>query len=598
MRVLLRLKPWHFVALSILGSLFFTSVMSLILQGRVTADYLITGAVVSCIVASVVVSLVSASHKLSAEKGMLEREIEVRKIAEGELNEALVKAEDEKAKTASIIAAMGDGISMQDRDFRIVYQNSIQRGLGGGDHVGRFCYEAYEGNDRVCDGCPVAASFEDGKVHRVERSVEREGGELHVEITASPLRDGSGDIIAGIEVVRDIGNRKTAERERAQLEEQLVHAQKMEALGTLTGGIAHEFNNIMTAIMGFAEYLQDEVREGTDLHQYAAVISMAAERAAKLTDGLLAYSRKQASYMERVDIGEVLRTVEEFLARLVGEDVALAITVSEESLSVTADKSQLEQVLLNLATNAMDAMPHGGRLSIRANKLSVEEEDIISGVAVKPGAYAVLSVADTGSGIPEELTPRIFEPFYTTKDIGKGTGLGLSVVYGIIQKHNGYIFVDSRPGKGTTFSVYLPLSAGPAGHAAQQSRSGASDGPKEPGGTVLVAEDEEDVRKVLRQALEKKGWSVVEAFDGNTAIEQFMRHRDDVILLISDVAMPGKDGIAVYREMKKMNPGLKVLFISGHLEDHRLTEARDEGHAFIKKPFSPKELMSRLEEIL
>jgi PAS domain S-box-containing protein len=559
MTALLRFKSWHFVALAILGSLFFTSVMSVILQGRITADYLITGAVVSCIVASVVVSLVSVSHRLLAEKKMLEREIEVRKIAEGELNEALVKEEDEKAKTASIIAAMGDGISMQDRDFRILYQNRIHQGLVGGDQVGRFCYEAYEGNDRVCDGCPVAASFGDGKVHRVERSVEREGGQLHVEITASPLRDGSGNIIAGIEVVRDIGKRKIAERERAQFEEQLFHSQKMEALGTLTGGIAHEFNNIMTAIMGFAEYMQDEVREDTDLHQYATVISVAAERASKLTDGLLTYSRKQPSHMESVDIADVLRTVEEFLARLVGEDVALAIAVTEGNLSVTADKSQLEQVLLNLATNAMDAMPHGGQLSIRADILSVEEEDIVPGVAVKPGGYAVLSVADTGSGIPKELRPCIFEPFYTTKEVGKGTGLGLSVVYGIIQKHNGYIFVDSRPGKGTTFSVYLPLSAGTTERARTQSKPRASDGPKELEGTVLVAEDEEDVRKVLRQALERNGCTVIEAFDGNAALEQFMRHRDDITLLISDVAMPGKDGIAVYRQMKKINPGLKVI---------------------------------------
>jgi PAS domain S-box-containing protein len=425
-----------------------------------------------------------------------------------------------------------------------------------------------------------------------EIDFRRKSGEVfRGELYALKLLDEEGNPVGNFGVIRDV-------TERRRLEEQLVHAQKMEALGTLTGGIAHEFNNIMTAIIGFAEYLKDEMDEGDPSRQYATVIHAAAERAAKLTDGLLAYSRKKVPRMEAVDVSEVLDTVEGFLAKIVGENIALETKISASGLTVTADKAQMEQVLLNLATNAMDAMPQGGVLTIRADGLEVSQEDAVSAGSIRPGAYAVISVSDTGGGIHEDVRSRIFEPFFTTKDVGKGTGLGLSVVYGIIEQHHGYIFMDTRPGRGTTFSVYLPLG-GETGRAGDGAEQGAA--PVEPGeqsGTVLVAEDEEAVRTLLTKALENEGFTVIETADGQEALEEFERRRDEITLLVTDVAMPKKDGKALYEEIRKARPDMKVLFISGYLEDSRLAEISDAGHPFVRKPFSPKQLLGRVKELL
>jgi PAS domain S-box-containing protein len=510
-----------------------------------------------------------------------------RKRAEEALKVAVVKTEEEKAKSEAIIAGIGDGISIQDTNFKVLYQNRIHKDFIG-DHVGEFCYEGYERKDHVCQGCPVATSFKDGRIHTTERTVLRDDKMSYFEITASPLRDSTGEIIAGIEVVRDVTERKT-------LEEQLLHAQKMEAVGTLTGGIAHEFNNILTAITMCVKSLQEEVGEDSPIRACIDVIDISTDKAAYLTRSLLTYSRKQVTYLEPVNINEVTGKMERLLSSLIGENIQLSIMLPEEVAVVMADAGQVEQVLMNLVTNARDAMPKGGLLSIRVKLVELDEQFVRTNSFGKPGRFVVLSVTDTGVGMEEKTRERIFEPFFTTKVVGKGTGLGLSTVYGIVKQHDGHIHVFSEPDKGTTFNIYLPEIA----------LEGVHKEPAEPsliqGGSdiILLAEDDSTVRELLRGLLEKYGYGVVEAVDGEDALKKFMEHRDEIDLMLLDMAMPKRNGREVYGEVLRIRPGAKVLFMSGYMDE--IARGADIGRErlnFIPKPIALDELIGKVRKIL
>jgi signal transduction histidine kinase len=354
---------------------------------------------------------------------------------------------DEKIRSEAIIAAIGDGISIQDTSFKVLYQNQVHKNIIG-EHVGDYCYMAYEGRDNVCEGCPVEMSLKDGRIHTAER--KSADNRTIVEVTASPLRDSTGKIIAGIEVVRNITERKS-------LEEQLRQAQKMEAIGQLTGGIAHDFNNILTAIIGYGSLMKMGMNEDNPMIQDVEQILASAEKAASLTRQLLAFSRKQIINPKPVNLNEIISRLENLLTRLIGEDIHLKTILSEDDLTVMADSGQIEQVLMNLATNARDAMPRGGVLAIETGLVQLGSEYIKTNDYVEHGEYALISVSDTGMGMDNRTIDRIFEPFFTTKELGKGTGLGLAVSYGIIKQHNGYINVYSEPAKGTIFKIYLPI---------------------------------------------------------------------------------------------------------------------------------------------
>ena len=507
-------------------------------------------------------------------------DISERKKAEAALRE-------ERNKFEAIIAAIGDGISIQDRTYRVVYQNEVHKGMTG-DHVGDLCYEAYENRKERCEGCPIALAFEDGRVHTSERVLQKDGEKRFYEMTASPLRDASGAIIAGIELVRNV----TARR---RTESQLMQAQKMEAVGRLAGGIAHDFNNVLSAVVGYASLVKKHVAEGSQPHFYTSQVLQAAQRATALTRQILAFSRKQVLEARLVNINEIVRGMEPFMTRVLGEDIEVRTALAGQDMTVLADSGQIEQVLMNLATNARDAMPQGGALIIKTECVSVDPAAADLHDLKKGASYALLSVSDTGSGMDERTKTQIFEPFFTTKELGRGTGLGLAIVYGIIKQHNGHIGVYSEPGKGTTFRIYLPLAAG-------QAEIG-TDGPvKEVRGgteTILVAEDNAEVAGSVKHTLEESGYRVIEAHDGEEAVRKFREHAAELKLCLFDVIMPKKNGKDAFAEIAALRDDVKVIFMSGYTAD--VIEAKDlleKNTVFMSKPLIPHKLLALVREVL
>ncbi len=795
---------------------------------------------------------------------------------------------EEMNKTEAIIAAMGNGISIQDAGYRIMYQNQVHRDIVG-EHIGEYCYKAYEDRDSVCDGCPVTLAFRDGGVHTVERSASVEGKQVPVEITASPLKDAAGRIIAGIEIVRDVTERKRAEahlqkdgertrflldlymralhmdddelygyvldeavrltdssigflhrvsddqkeimliawnrearrnctaafdnhypldragnwadcvrigrpvvyndfalspnrkglpaghtpverfmsipalegdkvriifgvgnkaedydardvenlqlvanelqkllvhrgaeeklrereevlssifaqaadgivlidtetlrfaefnvaahrglgytheefasmrlpdiqaagtpdelsarvrrmlasqadldfehqhrhksgavrdvyvsnrivqvrgrdyflgiwrditeekkadREKKRLEAELLQSQKMEAIGQLAGGVAHDFNNLLTGIIGYATISNERMHAGDPSRKYLKQILDLSERAAQLTHSLLAFSRRQVIAPKPVNINDIAGGMQKLLDRIIGEEIEFRADIAGHDLIVEADQGQIEQVLVNLAVNARDAMPHGGRLTMTTELFEMDDLFIQSHHFGEVGAYACVSVADTGTGMDEQVKERIFEPFFTTKAAGKGTGLGLAMVYGTIKQHDGFIDVYSEPGQGTVFKVFLPLVA-----AVTQPDEKEAPAPLPVGTeTVLLVEDDDAVRAVARSLLKEFGYAVLEAGNGDSAVRLFGENRDAIRLVICDVIMPGQSGRKVYDALRGIDPRVKFLFMSGYTAD--MLSQRGiirEDINFISKPLRPEVFARKIREVL
>jgi signal transduction histidine kinase len=388
---------------------------------------------------------------------------------------------------------------------------------------------------------------------------------------------------------------KKAEEEKTRLEAQLVHAQKMEAVGTLAGGVAHDFNNILTAIIGYVNIILMKMEKGDPLRSYLDRILDSSERAAGLVRSLLAFSRKQIINPKPLDINSVVRNTEHLLTTFIGEDIEIRTVPAAGELVVLADAGHIEQVLINLATNARDAMPDIGVFSIEVSRTILNEDFYEKHGYGEPGEYALITVKDTGEGMDENTRDRIFEPFFTTKAAGKGTGLGLAMVYGIIKQHGGYITCSSLKGKGTTFDLYLPLV-----------NAGAeSEEPFTPwdmkGGTetILLAEDNPDVRRAAKEVLTEAGYKVIEASDGEEAISRFTQHRNDVELLIVDVIMPRKNGREVFDEIRLLRPDINVLFVSGYTADIIGRKGvLEENLDFISKPFPMHAFLEKVREML
>ena len=415
---------------------------------------------------------------------------------------------------------------------------------------------------------------------------KKDGTLFWERVSISSVRDTSGAITHFIAVKEDITNQKS-------IEDQYRQSQKMEAVGQLAGGISHDFNNILTAIIGYAHMLKMKLKDDEKLSTFADHILSLSNRAANLTQSLLAFSRKQIMKPRPVNLNEVITLVEKMLARIIGEDIILRTVLTEKVPIVMADPGQIEQVMMNLTTNARDAMPEGGILTIETETVDMDQGFIKEHGYGQEGQYVVISLTDSGAGMDKEISKKIFEPFFTTKELGKGTGLGLSMAYGIIKQHDGYINVYSEEGKGTTFKIYLPLIEAKVDEIKPEVTKPVETGTE----TILLAEDEAEVRVFTTKLLEEYGYKVIEAVDGDDAIHKFKLHGNNIQLVILDVIMPNRSGSEVYRAIKKITPDIKVLFTSGYPADH-INGMIEKGCELISKPASPVRLLKKIREIL
>ncbi|NLH47189.1 MAG: PAS domain S-box protein [Myxococcales bacterium] len=429
----------------------------------------------------------------------------------------------------------------------------------------------------------------------VYRFRRRDGVYLHIESRGTFLKDETGKPYRLLGAMKDITEIVKAQEEKRQFEEQLRQAQKMDSIGKLAGGIAHDFNNILTGITGYAEIILGSVSRQDPIYNDLSEIKKAADRASALTAQLLAFSRKQIIDPKIIDLNELVANSTRMIERLIGEDISLLFRPAPDLGFVRTDPSQIEQILINLAVNARDAMPGGGKLVIETANRIIDEEFCRRHIDVKAGDYVMLGVTDNGCGMSEEVQARLFEPFFTTKGIGKGTGLGLSTVYGIVKQNEGFIDVASRPGKGSSFKIYLPLASGqPEAYATSVRR----DTPRG-GETILLVEDEEMVRNLAQKVLERQGYKIKTAASGGEAFLLAQDLPERVHLLLTDVIIPHMNGRQLYDRLRERDPELRVLFMSGYTEniiEHQ--GALDPDTNFIAKPFSIEVLVRKVREVL
>jgi two-component system cell cycle sensor histidine kinase/response regulator CckA len=415
------------------------------------------------------------------------------------------------------------------------------------------------------------------------------GKERYIVFDASPIYNSSGELVAAIETLQDFTEGK-------RLEKQLLQSQKMEAIGILAGGVAHDFNNILSAIVGYSHLMLSKMPVNDPLKGNLKAILQASERATTLTQSLLSFSRKQVINPKPIDLNDIVLRFEDFLTRVIREDNKIVTTCSAGALTIFADRGQIEQLLMNLVTNARDAMPTGGTITLQTRSVQIDKNFIEERGYGEAGRYALLTVSDSGEGFDSETKSKIFEPFFTTKKQGKGTGLGLSTVYGIVKQNDGYIDVDSEPGSGTTFEIYLPLLEGVAAKEQIATENHPAKGGSE---TILIAEDNENIRELFSTILEQHGYRVVKAVDGEDAVIKFRENKDQVKLVLLDGIMPRKNGKEAYQEIRIINPSIKAIFVSGYAEDIISREGLlERGINFVQKPVTPMALLNKVRSVL
>jgi two-component system cell cycle sensor histidine kinase/response regulator CckA len=428
------------------------------------------------------------------------------------------------------------------------------------------------------------------------RHRKKDGSSMDVEITAHTfLLQGRA---ARLVVVQDITARRQAEEALRRSEEQLRQAQKMEAIGQLTGGVAHDFNNILSIILSYSALILEDLPRESPMHRDLLEIKAAGDRAADLTRQLLAFSRRQILQPRIVDLNAILSGMEKMLRRLIGEDVELTTSPAPDSAKANVDPGQIEQVMMNLVVNARDAMPGGGKLTIEIARTELDSSDAADHAGVPPGSYVRVAVSDTGLGMDEQTQARIFEPFFTTKEVGKGTGLGLSTVLGIVQQSGGHVAVDSEPGRGTTFRIYFPQAGDEPLSRGREARA-RHIGTWRGGETILLVEDDERLRRVTRTMLNRYGYTVLEAQSGGDALLICERQSSSIQLLLTDVVMPHMSGPDLAARLVAARPGLGVVFMSGYTDDAILRHGiLDASAAFVQKPFTPEALLRKVREAL
>lgn len=453
-----------------------------------------------------------------------------------------------------------------------------------------------EGNPELCMTCNLVLRGE--KFSNTEiRGRRCDGSEVILVFSGAPLTDAGGNVVAMMAIVADISDAKRAEIALRKSEEQLRQSQKMEAVGKLAGGVAHDFNNLLSVITGYTELLLFKLDGKNPARRELEEIHRAGERAAALTGQLLAFSRRQVLQPKLLQLPEVVENIGKMLRRLIGEDIEFVTEASPNPWTVRADPSQVEQILMNLVVNARDAMPQGGKLLISTANLALESPFVERELTILPGRYATLKVVDNGGGMDEAILSRIFEPFYTTKEKGKGTGLGLATVYGIVKQSDGNIRVQSAPGVGTSITVYLPEAVREEREAKEELRSPVS-GELTGKETILLVEDEEMVRELAVESLQRYGYTILEAPNGDKALSICEGYKGKIDLLITDVVMPGMNGIELARRFRDSRPGVPVLFMSGYAEDavEHLGDMADK-QSFLQKPITPSNLSRKVREM-
>ncbi len=438
----------------------------------------------------------------------------------------------------------------------------------------------------------------EGVVRDFEVSIRRRDGTIiWVENDARAFRDASGRVLYYEGSLEDITERKRAEEEKEKIQAQLLQVQKMEAVGTLAGGVAHDFNNLLTTIHGYTELAMMELNEGDPLYRDLREVQRASVRAANLTRQLLLFSRRQPIEMSPLNLNKTIKEMMEMVRRLIGEDIAVTTSIEEELWMIKADPGNIEQVIMNLIVNARDAMPEGGEITIGTKNVHLDEDDCKAIVDARPGNFACLSIADTGIGMDKKTVEHIFEPFFSTKGPGKGTGLGLSVAYGIIKQHEGWINVYSEPGRGTTFRIYLPavpvkLDTVDEGLVSPAEFKGR-------GEQILLVEDDQAIRELIARILQENGYVVFAAANAEEALGLFEQKKGEFHLIFSDVILPDQTGLQLVAQLLSGNPELRVLLSSGYTDQKsQWPVIRERGFRFLQKPYSLPDLLRAIRETI
>jgi PAS domain S-box-containing protein len=499
-----------------------------------------------------------------------------------------------RSKLASIIDSSEDAILSKDLKGIITSWNRGAERMYGylpeeiiGKHI-----SVLTPRDRPDEISEIVQKIAEGESteHYESVRVTKDGRHLSVSISVSPLRDAAGDIVGASAIVRDITAQKRTEG-------QLRQAQKMEAIGRLAGGVAHDFNNILGIINACTEFLRDRIDPAAEPSLYVENIKEATERGASLTKQLMAFSRTSAIQPRILDLNERLRDITKLLRPLLGDDVEILVVPKSHSAVVEADPGQLDQIVVNLAVNARDAMPRGGKFILETDAVRLDEAFAEQHQAMAAGKYVLLTVSDTGSGMDEATISRIFEPFFTTKELGKGTGLGLATVYGIVKQNAGHILVYSEPGLGTTFKIYLPSADHKIGVASGTEVETVS--PKRRGTTILLVEDDDIMRSLTSQLLQEHGYTVVDVSDGKAALEWAGSHPDQIDLLLTDVVMPRMSGPELVESLNASHANLKVVCMSGYTgELIAEREVLKRGITLLEKPFTRTALLNTIHKTL
>jgi two-component system, cell cycle sensor histidine kinase and response regulator CckA len=502
---------------------------------------------------------------------------------------------EERERLDAILSAQNTGLSIVNPDMTIAWVNrKILEMFPDSDAVGHYCHLFYENRDTPCENCGTRSTFQTGRIVETERFNAHHHRWFH--ITSIPIKDAQGNIINVLEGVTDITQRKLAEEERAKLELQLVQSQRLESVGRLAGGVAHDFNNMLSVVIGYSEMVLENLRSSEPMYADVQEILDAAKRSAGLTRQLLAFARKQTLEMRPLDLNTVINNFMKMIRRTLRENISIEYRLAPSLHVINGDIGQIEQVILNLAVNAQDAMPNGGKLIFETSDTYLDEVYASGRPGVIPGHYVLMTVSDTGIGMNTETMDRIFEPFFTTKEMGRGTGLGLATVYGIVKQHGGNIWVYSEPGKGTAFKVYFPHKTASDIAIAENSKQVR---PVQGTETILLAEDQNQVRIMAGRILKPLGYTLLEAPDGKTALAMAESHPRRIHLLVTDVIMPDMNGRQLYEQLSTVRADIKVLYTSGYTSDvigHQ--GVLDEGVHFIQKPFSVNAFASKVREVL